>query len=60
VYQVAIPRTQLCAAYGDGFHGAPLDCNVQQAEQEGTRDPGVPHDQTRSQATDDVGGARHV
>jgi hypothetical protein len=60
VYQIAIPRAQLCAAYGDGFHGAPLDCNVHQAEETGMRDPGAHHDQTRSQATDDVGGAHHV
>jgi hypothetical protein len=61
-YQEEIPRSRLRAAYGDGFKGAPLRC---QLSGEGT----IPQDArmcdgeaTQGLAQEDkrIGGARHV
>jgi hypothetical protein len=60
VYQVAIPRSHLRAAYGEGFKGAPLHCDGHKQEDTFTQDVGVNYDETCSQENKNTEGACHV
>jgi hypothetical protein len=54
-----IPRSRLCAAYGEGFKGAPLCCHPS-GEGAFPRDGMEPHGDQARQNSHPVGGAQHV
>lgn len=60
VYQVAVPRSHLRAAYGDGFRGAPIRCDKRPEEGPFARVPGAFDEQVYPQELQEIGGAEHV
>jgi hypothetical protein len=54
-FTAEIPRLHLRASYGDGFKGAPLNC-----EGSLTRDPGELNGQAAKKERHALGGTRHV